>query len=213
MNYCINEIKCMVFDVDDTLLFTFKNGYHKVNYAARKMNRKEISLETFRKLYGFYNFEECIERWFLGVDVEIFKAYYNQAINLYQYKAICNFGHLQQKLHKKGIKTAILTNGKNDEKLQKKMKIAQVDIEKISCIYTRENSGEVKPSGEGLLRIAKELKISTNNIIYVGDMKVDLFAAKDAGTRFIGVRTGGYIWPNEVEFLIVNHVGEIKSML
>lgn len=207
------RIKCVVFDVDDTLLYTFKNGYDKVNFVARKMNRKEISLERFRELYGSYSFEECIQKWFLGVDVEFFKANYNEAASIYEYKAICDFGQLQRGLYQKGIKTAILTNGKNDERLEKKLRVAKADFEKIACIYSRENCGEVKPSGQGLLRIAEELQITTDEIMYIGDMKIDYMAAENAGVTFIGVRTGGYIWPCDKDIKIINHVGEIEDIL
>lgn len=61
---------------------------------------------------------------------------------------------------------------------------AQITIKKLSIpietVITREDC-KPKPDPEGLLKVAEHWRMQASDIIYVGDFKFDLLAAKNAG--------------------------------
>lgn len=87
-----------------------------------------------------------------------------------------------------GFKTAILTNNGRPA-LDKIMK--QIPLqENFDIIQTRHESPKPKPFPDGLLKIASDLGVSPNEVIYIGDALIDATAAKRAGIEFWGVSTG-----------------------
>lgn len=87
-----------------------------------------------------------------------------------------------------GLKTAILTN--NGRPAVDKI-LEQIPLGKhFDVIQTRHESPKPKPYPDGLLKVASELGVERNEIVYVGDALIDGTAAQRAGIEFWGVATG-----------------------
>ena len=93
------KARLLLFDVDDTLIYTYKNGFNKVNAAAIQAGRKTITFDEYSELYGVYTFEECLRKWFKMADVAYIKHLYSLQKRRMPYEPICNFGELQVALH------------------------------------------------------------------------------------------------------------------
>jgi phosphoglycolate phosphatase len=93
-----------------------------------------------------------------------------------------------QHIRKVGILTAILTNnGRSSvDKIMQQIPLADY----FDLIQTRHESPQPKPYPDGLLKIASQLGVGLNEIVYVGDALIDAAAAKRAGIEFWGVATG-----------------------
>ena len=67
-------------------------------------------------------------------------------------------------------------------------------IKYFNTVVTRDEFTllKAKPHPESLKYIINELKIASENILFVGDHKIDYICAQDGHVRFIGVLTGAY---------------------
>ncbi|MHA2056280.1 MAG: HAD family hydrolase [Candidatus Thorarchaeota archaeon] len=93
-----------------------------------------------------------------------------------------------KKLREIGFKLAILTNNGRPA-LDKIM--TQIPLrENFDLIQTRHESPKPKPFPDGLLKIASELGVDQNEVVYIGDALIDGTAASRAGIEFWGVSTG-----------------------
>ena len=73
--------------------------------------------------------------------------------------------------------------------------LEQTEIKKyFSIIVSRDefNILKAKPHQHALNHIIKELKVASENIMFVGDHKIDYICAREGNIRFIGVLTGAY---------------------
>jgi phosphoglycolate phosphatase len=91
-------------------------------------------------------------------------------------------------IRKAGLMTAILTNNGRSavEKIMRQIPLADY----FDVIQTRHESPQPKPYPDGLLKIASQLGVSLDEMVYVGDALIDATAAKRAGIEFWGVITG-----------------------
>lgn len=89
-------------------------------------------------------------------------------------------------LKKKGYKVAIFSNASI-----RSIKRDIPYLEKFDEVASIETVKNKKPSGEGILLVAKSLGINLSNTAYVGDTIVDIQAAKDAGCKSIVLLEGG----------------------
>jgi HAD superfamily hydrolase (TIGR01509 family) len=60
----------------------------------------------------------------------------------------------------------------------------------FSAVITRNDTHLPKPSGEGILRAVQILGCNRSDVAYVGDNRVDILAAKDAGAEAIALIGG-----------------------
>lgn len=177
-----------VFDVDDTLLYTFRNGYHKINAAAVQLGYPQISFEQYRACYGNYTFDACISIWFPSADIQQVKQSYAAQSTQYPYRPICDFSQLQMLLAGYGKQTAILTNGSNDEKLRRKLAVCNTDFSILSGIWGAEDIPLPKPSPLAIQPLRQ--RFPGARLLYIGDAETDRQMAEEAEIGFLQVCTG-----------------------
>ncbi|MFW9800165.1 MAG: HAD family hydrolase [Candidatus Thorarchaeota archaeon] len=93
-----------------------------------------------------------------------------------------------RELKSRGMKTAILTNNGRNAVNQILKQIPMSDL--FDVIQTRHESPSPKPYPDGLMKIVDELGVGLDEVIYVGDARIDSAAAARAGIPFWGVATG-----------------------
>ncbi|MFX1260785.1 MAG: HAD family hydrolase [Promethearchaeota archaeon] len=87
-----------------------------------------------------------------------------------------------------GLKTAVLTN---NGRTAVELILKQLPMQDLfDVIQTRNESPSPKPFPEGLRKLMKHVGVHTNEVVYVGDARIDAAAAKRAGIEFWGVTTG-----------------------
>lgn len=177
-----------IFDVDDTLLYTFRNGFYKINAAAKECGHAQISFQQYATCYGKFSFYECITIWFPYCDVSVLSKKYDLQKDSYPYKPICDFGELQRKLHGKGIKCGILTNGNHNDKLYEKLQCVNADISGLIGVWGRENIPFPKPDARALTPV-NEL-FPNAKIVYFGDSNNDYQMCLEGNVQFVQVLSG-----------------------
>jgi len=95
-------------------------------------------------------------------------------------------------LRKKGYKTGILTRGGHAyaEFILKKSKVLQL----FDAVVARDDfpDDEAKPSPMAIVNLGNLLGVRPEEILFIGDHKIDWLSARDSGAGFYGVLTGGY---------------------
>lgn len=177
-----------VFDVDDTLLYTFENGYHKINAAAAQLGHPQISFEQYRACYGTRSFAECIAIWFPAADFSQMQQAYADQSARFPYRPVCDFSELQQLLSSLGKQVAVLTNGSNDQRLRRKLTACGTNFSHLCGIWGAEDIPQPKPSAMAVQPLMQ--RFPGKRILYIGDAETDRQMAENAEIGFLQVSTG-----------------------
>ncbi|WP_427109692.1 HAD family hydrolase [Lysinibacillus xylanilyticus] len=178
--------KIILFDMDDTLVFTIDTGFKRVNYSLEKMDIPKITFQHFNKVYGHIPFPECISEWGISKDEsETFLYYYEKSKEFIKYTSIVNMEEILNLIKENNLLIGIVSNTPN-YKIEKKFNEVNFDKNDFDCIYCDAK----KPSGDSILLALHDLDIQLQNAVYIGDSMVDYLAAKQAGIDFLGVLTG-----------------------
>jgi phosphoglycolate phosphatase len=87
-----------------------------------------------------------------------------------------------------GLKTAILTN---NGRTAVDIILEQLPLEELfDVIQTRNESPTPKPYPDGLNQLVAQIGVQPNEVVYIGDARIDGAAATRAGIEFWGVTTG-----------------------
>ena len=184
-------IKAVVFDLDGTLLNTLDDLKESTNFALRKFNYPERTLEEVRCFVGngvrklieravpedCKNIDECLE---------VFKKNYFE--NMYNHTQAYN-GILKilEELHKDKVKIGVVSN-KFDSAVKELCKKYFGDL--VDTAIGQNDDVPKKPAPDGVLKAMKILGSDKNSTIYAGDSDVDVQTAKNAGLKCIGVTWG-----------------------
>lgn len=174
----------LLFDLDDTLLYTYKTGYQRVLYSLNKMNLQLLTLEAFQKVYGKIPFDKCIIHWVGEKRKDEFIAFYEESKQFNSYEAIYNENFFADLLYSK-FKLGIVTNTpveKFDNKLN------EVNLYKSVFDFIRCDAK--KPEPIGIIEAIHHFQVEKEKVIYIGDSMVDYEAALAAEVDFLAVTTG-----------------------
>lgn len=186
-------MKCVIFDLDGTLLYTLEDLYIATNYALEQVGRDKRSLDEVRNFVG-NGVAKLIERA-MGENssqeeiqkcLEIFKEYYskNAQKNTRPYDGIIE---LLKYLKKSGIKIALNSN-KYDAAVKSLSSRYFDDLVEIAL--GESNNCPKKPDPTGVEKILKYFNCNKDNAIYIGDSLVDIQTAKNAKIPCISVSWG-----------------------
>lgn len=211
-------MKCAIFDLDGTLLYTLEDLYNATNYALNYFGYKERTLQEVRNFVG-NGIAKLIERA-LGENynkdeatkcLEIFRDYYSKYSqrNTKPYKGIVN---LLEKLSIMGIKTAVNSN-KYDSAVKE---LCQKYFNNLVLVAVGESeSCPRKPDPTGVNTILEFLGCNRENAIYIGDSLVDIQTAKNAQIPCVSVTWGycdvGVLKSNNN--LIANNTDELLDLI
>lgn len=114
-----------------------------------------------------------------------------------------------QKLKQRGLKLAIVSNG-SPRLLKKRF---EPFLQFFDVLVDSKSIGYWKPSPIPIYYAIKKLKVSIDEVVFIGDTIVDLLAAKQAGVKIVLVETGVFGLPllSEVNYppvAIISKVGE-----
>lgn len=177
-----NKIKLVIFDLDGVLIDSKQNMKVSWNAARKKFNLKQKFKDYFQ--YVGLPFNKILD------NLLIHKSVHAQIKNNYSRNSLKYIKKIRlypdtlrtiNKLKKNGIKIAIVTS-KDKKRSFKIIKKFKIGIKKIIC---PEVGLKGKPFPDQLIKAIKMFKIDLKNIIYVGDMKVDYYAAKNARIGFV----------------------------
>ena len=195
-------IKACIFDLDGTLLDTLSTIGGYMNEALASEGIPPFPMDAYRYFVG--DGARTLVRRALAAanalteekETEVFTLYnrlYDAAPNgrTVPYEGITE---LLAALKEKGIKVAVLSN-KPDFATR-----AVVDSffgELVDIAHGGREGIPLKPAPDGVLALLRELSVSADECLYIGDTGVDMDTARGAGLFGIGV-TWGFRTPEEL---------------
>lgn len=194
------KIKIVIFDVDDTLIYTIDTAYKKTNEAGKRVFNVDLSKKEFIDLYGKYDFIECIKHWY---NVENTEKFVNEYNNIYlDYEFVGDIEKILKRLKEKNIIVGVVTNS-TKEKTERKLKKY---INLLDFIYCDAN----KPSIESINDIINKYQVSPNEIIFIGDSDSDYQTSKNAKINFCGVNTGKNKW-YKTDAIFIESINDLEK--
>jgi len=183
--------KAIIFDMDGTLVDSSVTIVNAINYVRKNLDLEEMQRELILEKVNdphlnpaefFYEvpaFTEEHEAWFSNYYTE------NHEQELQLYDGIIQ---LLKNLKEKGFVLAIATNAYRGSTLESLSHLKVLEyFDSIAC-YDDVPKG--KPSPDMLEKNLKDLNVSTNECIFVGDSKRDLLAAEALSMDYTMINWG-----------------------
>jgi phosphoglycolate phosphatase len=212
------KTKLIIFDLDGTLVDSFKDVFNAVNESLAEFNLPPKDREWVRLLIG-PNANELIEAAVVGTDVSVddyrtaFRTHYRSQLT----KNTDLFDGMKDVLEwikEKNIKMAVLTNKSEGASLEILTEIKILDL--FIKVVGYDTYPEAKPSPLGLLNLCELAGVSAAEAVLIGDTEVDIAAAKNAKAPVIAI-THGYRTLEELKKeapeYIATSTDELKQIL
>lgn len=211
--------KCVIFDLDGTLLDTLEDLADAGNYALEQLGYPPHEVEKYKYFVG-NGIPKLIESILPhGSDSEsydkacdFFSGYYSlhSTDKTKPYNGICD---LLEKLKVNGIKTGVASN-KDHDFSEKLVNAFFGDLIQIVC--GRKDGVPKKPAPFSVNYIMEQLGVNKSETLYVGDSNVDMMTAANAGLKSCGV-LWGFRRENELResgaHFIVKNVDELYNII
>lgn len=186
--------KAVIFDLDGTLLNTIDDLGNSVNYVLKKHNYPTFSIEEYKYKVG-NGMRKLIERSLpenkrndetIEQILAEFMAYYGEH-KMDKTAPYDNIEQLLKTLKQKGVKTAVVTNKAH---ISAKPLMDEVFPDLFDAVIGQKEGVPTKPDPTSVFAVLKELGVSADECLYLGDSGVDMQTAKNAGIFGIGVLWG-----------------------
>lgn len=207
-------IQGLLFDWDGVISDSFQNYYELCKHCCQKFGKNFTfsDLEDFRQ-----RIPETFPETFMKMgfsDAELEEAYAEHK-NFTPHKNVPLCHGIKDALNEtNGLKLGIVSSNFKD--VIEKSLVANGLLNRFSVIIGYDNTLKIKPSPEMLLKASNNIMIQPKNIVYVGDSRIDIIAAKAAGMKSIAA-TWGYASQNRLEKenpdFIVNNPQEILKIV
>lgn len=190
------RIKGVIFDLDGTLIDSLVAYRMAFNRTVERYSLKPIDIRELADfLNQFLSLEEVLQNLYPSLQHQDIQEFMVEMKN--EFIALSK-DHITLKPHAKevlfslkeqGMKIGIATGrmSKGDGKWRELKNL------KIDCfVDTVVTAGETKPKPDpaSLIRCVKELDLSKNECVFVGDSKADVIAGRSAGIPIIALPTG-----------------------
>lgn len=211
----MNKIKGVVFDLDGTLIDSKDDVLDAFSYAFSKIGRTKPDDDVLIHTIGF-RLEECF-RPFLGDDEDLlrrsalyFREYYEKNY-LNKTKPFEGVVSLIEWLNN-SFCLAITTMKKGEYAREIIRNFGWESLFKV--VVGAEEGFKAKPDPEMLLEAVKRLGLKIDEVIYIGDTRIDREMAKRANVDFIFVEWGyGANDFKEDNIIKVSKPEQIKDLL
>lgn len=216
------NFKCLLFDLDGTLIDSRDDLADSVNLTLSEMNLENLPSETIYNFIGegvFNLLNRSISaslkrdstEEFSNKGVEIFRGIYNENCLV---KTKLYDGVKETLAELKGFKKAVITNKPHDfsVKILDELGI----LPHFQFVAGGDSFPERKPSAMPLLKTAEKLGFLPTECLMIGDSRVDIEAGKNAVMKTCGC-VFGFRGPNELEKagadFFIESFSELKKIL
>lgn len=186
-------IKAVIFDLDGTLLDTLEDLTDSVNYVLYKHRMPERTVSEIRSFIGngvptliARSVPENTDAKTLKICVAEMMEYYKDHAEI-KTKPYDGITELLYELDKRNIASAVVTN-KAEEAAKILCKAKFGDIFKV--VIGDNGKDKLKPAPDNVFRALKELNLTKDEVLYVGDSDVDMITAENASLESVGVTWG-----------------------
>ena len=213
-------IKGMIFDLDGTLLDTIEDLRDSVNLAMDRFGYARYTSADIKQKIGDgmkVLIQRCLDEEASEALVEEVIQVFLQDYNRRQFDKTAPYDgilDMLRTLNAKGIQVGVISNKQNANT----QSIVAHYFKEIAFTFV---SGEIqgidrKPDPTLTLRCVDAMKLASNEVLYVGDTKVDMLTGHNAGLKTVGV-TWGFrdrqeLIDHSADFL-VDHPGELLKFI
>ncbi|MBR2871306.1 MAG: HAD family hydrolase [Clostridia bacterium] len=185
--------KCIVFDLDGTIIDSFPDIYESLNKALVQSGFEAISFEKFFAIAG-YGPRNLIKD---SVDGKIEPQKFEETVALYN-DTYTNCGSPKTVLYD-GMTEVLAELRRRGYTLCVRTNKAQVTTDgianrllndKVDLVWGSIEGRAIKPFAESVLPILEMYGAKPEETFMVGDMKADIDTANNAGMKFIGCLWG-----------------------
>ena len=185
-----------IFDLDGTLMDTSKSITKTVNSAMEELGKKQYSIDECvkfvgggvsglaRNILGKEKYEDVTNEEMEKVIRKYYDIYFDYGVEPYE-----GIPELLDFLEQNGVKKGIVTNKDHETALSAVDK--KLSKWKFDGIFgSNEKEYPNKPNPYNVDKMAQNLNISKEKILFVGDMLVDVNTAKNAGIDIVYCKWG-----------------------
>ncbi len=203
------QIKLVLFDLDGVLINS-KSNMHSSWTAVKKKFNINVHFNKYFKCIGL-PFNDILNH--LNIDKKLFKkiskTYSKTSITeIKKIKLYPNVKETINKLVANKIKVAIVTS----KEKKRSIRIIKSLGLKINTVVSPNSKLRGKPKPDQILKAIKQFKSKKQNTVYIGDMKVDYYSAKNAKIDFIFAKYG-YGKISKLYKYSINDISKILQMV
>ena len=186
----------VIFDLDGTLMDTSKSITKTVNSAMEELGKKQYSIDECvkfvgggvsglaRNILGKEKYEDVTNEEMERVIRKYYDIYFDYGVEPYE-----GIPELLDFLEQNDVKKGIVTNKDHETALSAVDK--KLSKWKFDGIFgSNEKEYPNKPNPYNVDKMAQNLNISKEKILFVGDMLVDVNTAKNAGIDIVYCKWG-----------------------
>lgn len=209
--------RAVIFDLDGTLLDTLTDIAISCNYVLENYNKSPLPVEDYKLIVG-----QGASQLFKDLLPTLSKDEQNDALALFEKHYAKQFSKntkIYEDINKvltffqvRDVKMAVLSNKPNS--FTKKCVMKYLNNWKFDAVYGIRDGIPRKPAATGVVEILKELDVEPNEVLFIGDTKIDMITAKNANVDSIGVLWGfrerKELVENGAKFIVKNPIEIIK---
>ena len=192
------RIRGVIFDLDETIISSLETYVEAFNRGAAIFGLESVSKE---RIAHFLDQGYRLAKMLLELSPSVFQEDRNRQacedeirnayIELEAQKVLLKpeAKRTLQSLKERGFKVGIVT-GRMTEGEQKWHDIRRLGIHQYIDAMVTGAEAPPKPAPDGLIECVKQLGLSAEDCVFVGDSRVDVIAGKKAGVRTIAIHTG-----------------------
>jgi len=182
-------IRCILFDLDGTLVDSYDAIAESLNAARSAFGLSSYTRQEVIKMVG-HGLENLMEKA-LGADrvaegVRVFRDRYRE-ISLPRTRLLAGVEATLKILQARGYALAVITN--KPATFSRKI-LDHLGVGHLFPVLYGPDLAPPKPDPEMVSRSLSDLGFSPDEAVVVGDMRVDLDTARNAGIPFYAVATG-----------------------
>ena len=194
MHLHIKMIKCIIFDLDGTLINTLNDLAITTNEILKEYGYKEISINKCRSFIG-NGIRKLLERSidYVGGNIELLDEIMEKFLIEYNNKCLrfasvySGINELLNLLKEKNYLLFVNTNKMHNIALKM---INNMLPNIFNDIYGDSSNYPRKPDPYIVNKIKKDYHLNNDEIIYIGDSNVDVLTAHNASIKVIGCAYG-----------------------
>lgn len=178
-------VKAAIWDLDGTLINSYDNIVHSLCKVMRANGQAVYyeAVRTFVKEKSVYEYLEMMSKR-ISLSFEALKKAYSDTslLNENKLKVMPQTLPMLKMLNNDGVRNFLYTHkGKSTAAVLKRLKLLPYFEE----IVTGEDGFRRKPDGEALEYLIDKYNLKKNHTFYIGDRRIDVECAKDAGIKSI----------------------------
>lgn len=191
----------VLFDLDGTLLDTAPDFYRVLLQIQQRYAQRPVAYESLRSRASDGSRAMLKLAFGEAIDETTLQPLVAEFLDLYEVDPVADgrlfegINELLEALEARQIPWGIVTN--KPRFLSRKVLRNLQLTERCATLICPEDVSQSKPSPEGLLLAAKQLKLKANRCLYLGDHLRDIEAGRAAGMTTIACGFG-YLKPDEV---------------